>query len=69
MEPAKLIEIYQQKYQQEQELLTLVDTIASAAADMNAQNYDTLLQSRQQFKEKLHKAVSGTMQDKLPFAY
>lgn len=69
MNSQKLLKLIEQRHEQECELMQLADQMASAAAHMNPQNYDTLLQARQQFKEKLHDALSGQAVKELPFAY
>lgn len=68
MNSQKLLQIIERKYNQECELLGLVDTMAAAASSMNAQNYELLMQTRQQFKEKLHEAISDNVPE-MPFAY
>lgn len=68
MDSAKLLQLIQRRFNQECELLNLVDTMASAASNMNSQNYEILLQARHQFKEKLHEALSEPIKE-LPFAY
>ena len=68
MDSSKLLTLIQKNHEQECELLNLVDTIASAATNMNSQNYEIMLQSRQLFKEKLHEALAGSIKE-MPFAY
>jgi hypothetical protein len=68
MDSSKLLTLIQRRHDQECELLSLVDSMASAASNMNPQNYDILLQSRHQFKEKLHEAMSESIKE-MPFAY
>jgi hypothetical protein len=68
MDSKKLLQIIERRHNQECELLGLVDTMAAAATSMNGQNYELLMQTRQQFKEKLHDALSGSVRE-MPFAY
>ena len=57
------------KHNQMCNLLQLADTMVSAASSMNSQNYEILMQTRQQFKEKLHEAVFEQTAKELPFEY
>ena len=68
MDSSKLLTLIQRRHDQECELLNLADTIASAASNMNPQNYEIMLQARHQFKEKLHEAMSENIKE-TPFAY
>lgn len=68
MESSKLLQLIQQRHEQELELLNLADSMVASATNMKGQGYDVFLQTRQEFKEKLHEAMSGTIKE-MPFAY
>lgn len=65
----KLVKRFEEKQQAEIELLALADDMASKASHMNSQNYELLLQTRQQFKEKLHRTLMQDSLDNMPFTY
>ena len=46
---------------EENELMRLADTMASCMADLNAQNYDSFVESRELFREKISEIVSKSL--------
>lgn len=72
MNSQKLLQLIERRHNQELELLNLADSMVSAVTNMNAQNYEILMQTRQEFKEKLHEALDEAMNHQMkamPFAY
>jgi hypothetical protein len=69
MTSTQLLQRIQQQHNQECELLNLADTMVANATSMQAQGYEQLLQTRQQFKEKLHEALTAPLSREMPFAY
>jgi hypothetical protein len=43
-------------------LLSMADNMAAAASAFNAHGYDTFIQARDEFKEKLHEIISSQQQ-------
>lgn len=65
----KLVKRFEEKQQAEIELLALADDMTAKATDMRGQNYELFLQTRQQFKEKLHRTLMQDSLDNMPFTY
>lgn len=68
MNSQKLLQLIERRHNQELELLSLADSMVASATNMKGQGYDVFLQTRQQFKEKLHEAMSESIKE-MPFAY
>ena len=68
MDSQKLLKLIDRRHQQEIELLNLADCMVASATNLKGQGYDILMQTRQEFKEKLHEALSESVKA-MPFAY
>lgn len=58
MDSNNLLQCIRRQYEQECELMSLADSMAASATSFGAQSYEQLMQTRQQFKEKLHEALA-----------
>lgn len=66
---SKILKRFAQQQQAELDLMALADEMAAKATEMRGQNYELFLQTRQQFKEKLHSTLMSDIREDLPFAY
>lgn len=69
MDSNNLIQCIRRQHEQECELMNLADSMAASATTRGAQSYEQLMQTRQQFKEKLHEALSSPIYRAMPFPY
>jgi hypothetical protein len=69
MQHTTILKRFTEQQQAELELMALADDMASKAGDMRGQNYELFLQTRQQFKEKLHTTLMASIREQLPFSY
>lgn len=65
----KILKRFEEHQQAELELMALADEMAARATEMRGQNYELFLQTRQQFKEKLHATLMADIKEDMPFAY